>query len=60
MAASASLALAGSVSIAYEAPSACTTMTLTLCAITSCSSRAILARSAAAAICPQIEMRRGV
>ena len=35
---------------AYGAPSACTTMTQTLWAITSCSSRAILARSAAAAI----------
>jgi hypothetical protein len=51
MAASASLARPGSAASAYEAPSACTTMTLTLCAITSCSSRAILARSATAAIC---------
>lgn len=33
----------------YAAPSACTTITETLCATTSCSSRAIRARSAATA-----------
>jgi site-specific DNA recombinase len=51
MAPSACLARSGSASRANAAPSACTTMTLTLCVITSCMSRAIRARSAAAAIC---------
>lgn len=42
-------AWSGEVSITYAAPSACTTITDTLCATTSCSSRAIRARSAATA-----------
>ena len=49
--ASASPAWSGSVAMAYAPPSACTIMTARLCATTSCSSRAIAARSSATASC---------